>query len=421
MEKNEKQLKVAFLVETFPRLSETWLVEQIIPLLKSGIDVQIFAFRRGLDSDISDDVIKNNLLERVTYVDIPNSFPLLILGMVYHLVLLILKPDILRRILKQIRMDGLREMIRPIYWCSTFSESLNTCDIVHCHFGKMGVRYLILKDLLGLTQPFVTTFYGQDSSKYIQQKGRDVYARLSRECSMTLTMTEEMTNRFRSMGFPKDRVRTHYTAVRIDQYKFNRRTYSTGETFMIAFVGRFVEKKGIPDLLSAVHAVVESGQKIELHIFGGGNDDALNRQIAELVERYSLGDKVVFYGMTSHSDVIEAFAKMHLLVQPSKRALNGDTDDLPFVLLEAQACGLPVISTYHVGIPDGVKDGVTGFLVPEGDYMAVAQKILYYINNPDTVSTMSVAAREFIETNFSIHTFNEKLVRIYEEIIAKRI
>jgi colanic acid/amylovoran biosynthesis glycosyltransferase len=351
-------LSVAFFIGVFPKISETWFIEQVTSLIDLGVDVRLFAFERGTAADVSDKVHAYRLLERTTYLDIPKKHSDRLFGAAAALLQVIIRrPRAIPRIFAQSRGKGVSSFLKYLFWARPLLGKIERYPIVHCHFGMIANRYLILKDVLDLRQPFVTTFYGQDSSKYIKAKGVHVYDRLKRECALILTMTDEMTERLVAMGFPHGRVRTHYTGIVLANYTFTERVYVSPQPFLIAFIGRFVEKKGIPDLLRAFSFVIEKNPQAELHLFGGGDDAALNAEIDRLVREHRLELKTVFHGLTPNVRVLEELTRMHLIVQLSRTATNGDTDDLPVALLEGQASGLPAVTTRHVGIPDGIEDG----------------------------------------------------------------
>jgi colanic acid/amylovoran biosynthesis glycosyltransferase len=182
------------------------------------------------------------------------------------------------------------------------------------------------------------------------------------------------------------------------------------------FVGRFVEKKGIPDMLRAIALVTKRHKNILLHVVGGGGTSEFHAEIERLTTELGISTAVKFYGMKPHAEMLEMLKDVDLMVQLSKTAPDGDTDDLPFVLLEAGESGLPAITTRHVGIPDAIKDGETGLLVPEGDYRAAAEKIVYLIEHPECVSAMSLAVHKFVDTTFGLARLNKRLFDLYSSL-----
>ena len=105
---------------------------------------------------------------------------------------------------------------------------------------------------------------------------------------------------------------------------------------------------------------------------------------------------------------------------PSITASNGDQEGIPVVLMEAQATGLPIISTYHTGIPEVVIDGKSGFLVHEKDVDALAEKLEYLIKHPEIWPEMGRYGRKHVEEKYDIKKLNQQLVKIYQNLIEEK-
>lgn len=411
--------KVAFIVGAFPSNKMNWLTEQVTSLIDLGVDIQIFTLFRGDPDQLAERVQKYRLLDRTIYMDVPVSrirrwilFPFMFMRILF------LQPKTLWRILSL--RTGIALSVQYFFRIAPLVGVIEKYPIVHCHQGMIANKFAAIRDIMKLKQPFLTTFYGQDSSKYIKAKGPHCYDYLIQNQEMLLVMTEEMKERMVAFGFPSSKVKVNYTGIIIGDYQFVPRKYKAGEKFKIIFAGRFVEKKGIPDVLRCFARVLARHPEAELHFFGEGDEEEYNAEIDATLHELKLGHEVVFHGMVLPENLHRALLEMHLMVQLSKTAKNGDTDDLPVVLLEAQATGLPVVTTKHVGIPDGVEDGKTGFLVDEGDYMAAAEKICSVIEHPELLEQMSCRARTFMEEKFDIVEIDKKLITLYEEIEAKK-
>ena len=106
-----------------------------------------------------------------------------------------------------------------------------------------------------------------------------------------------------------------------------------------------------------------------------------------------------------------------ILLAPSITAHDKDQEGIPVVLMETMAMGLPIISTLHSGIPELVQDGISGYLVPERDVDALAEKLNYLIEHPELWSEMGKAGRAFVEENFNIDKLNDRLVEIFQSLL----
>ena len=119
----------------------------------------------------------------------------------------------------------------------------------------------------------------------------------------------------------------------------------------------------------------------------------------------------------THEKIFDYMSKSHIFLAPSITSESGDQEGIPVVLMEAMAHRLPVISTYHSGIPELVINGKTGFLVKEGNVREIVEKIKFIISNPNFAKNIGVEARKFVERNYSIDKLNDDLVKMFEKII----
>ncbi len=139
-----------------------------------------------------------------------------------------------------------------------------------------------------------------------------------------------------------------------------------------------------------------------------------------MVENLHIKGYVKFLGAVEQNEVPRLYQKAHIFILPSITADNGDQEGIPVVLMEAQATGLPIISTYHTGIPEVVVDGKSGFLVPEKNVDALAEKLEYLIEHPEIWPNMGQYGRKFVEEHYDINKLNQKLVEIHQNLIDSK-
>jgi glycosyltransferase involved in cell wall biosynthesis len=203
----------------------------------------------------------------------------------------------------------------------------------------------------------------------------------------------------------------------INVSRFDYPNRQPGEHVRVLFVGRLVPKKGVFDVLDAFGHVIEQFPSTELRIAGDG---PLLEQAVQRVERSQLKDKVVFLGGLTQNDVIKEMKSADIFILPSKTAPDGDKEGLPVVILEAQAMGLPVVSTLHTGIPEEVLDGETAFLVPEGDVRSMADCLCRLIEEPDLRMQMGKRGREWVENRFNHKLELDNLEKIMLDVVSSR-
>lgn len=182
----------------------------------------------------------------------------------------------------------------------------------------------------------------------------------------------------------------------------------------IITIARLVEKKGIEYAIKAIAKVAENHPNIIYNIAGDG---PLRESLEKLILDLKISDNVKLLGWMTQEQVRQLYVDSHIFVLPSVTAATGDREGQALVLQEAQAMGLPVVSTLHNGIPEGVLEGKSGFLVPERDVDALAEKIGYLVENPEIWTQMGQHGRKFVEERYDIKQLNKQLVEMYEKLL----
>jgi glycosyltransferase involved in cell wall biosynthesis len=177
----------------------------------------------------------------------------------------------------------------------------------------------------------------------------------------------------------------------------------------ILFVGRFVEKKGIDSLLAAFPEVRRRVPDAELKLVGSGR---LRRSL-----RRQAGDAAItFAGRMTADAVLDEMRLARVLCAPGVRAANGDAEGLPTVILEAQACGLPVVASRSGGSAEGILDGVSGIAFAERDHCALVEALVRLLTDDAFAISAAAAARRFAETKLDMAIHTAALERFYDEV-----
>jgi colanic acid/amylovoran biosynthesis glycosyltransferase len=284
--------------------------------------------------------------------------------------------------------------------------------LIHAHFGTDGLLVLPLASALGV--PLITSLRGYDvtrSDGALLRSGRPIWMRyalgkkrLQHGGALFLAVSDALRERAIAGGYPEARTLTHYNGVDLDRFHPD---VTPREPGLVLHVGRLVEKKGTRVLIEALARVGD----MRLIVIGDGPlRTALERQAREL------GERVRFLGELPSDEVAQWMRRASVLAAPSLTAADGDAEGLPNVVVEAAASGLPVVGTRHSGIPEAIDDGVSGFLVPEGDAEALASRLAEVLGSESLRREMGVAARRLAERKFSRQMLTEKLESIYDEV-----
>lgn len=322
MQRNKR--KIAFIVREFPIISETFIISQVTDLIDREIDIKVFSFEKGDKENVSRKFDEYNLLERVHYLNTPGNYVKRFLFAIPKIVhIFFTRPVLLFKMFNLNKKYGRNALsLQLLYWIEPFINK--KFDLIHCHFGNAANDFLIIKEILGLRQKIVTTFYGFDVSLFFKQKPANYYDKLKEVSSLFLVMSRNMKERLVEKGFNQNKIRILPVSIDVESYPYNKRIFHDGELFKIVSVGRFVEKKGFDDLLRAIAIVKEKSKRLfRCYIIGNGT---LKDELFNMTERLNLNDVVEFKGYMKVEDIINYFLNVHLFVQPSKTARNGDME-----------------------------------------------------------------------------------------------
>ncbi|MBN1874743.1 MAG: glycosyltransferase [Anaerolineae bacterium] len=301
---------------------------------------------------------------------------------------------------------------------NSFTEAAHKeqVQLFHAHFGPSAVTFLPLCRQLNL--PLIVAFYGYDVTSLPLQDAdyrknlQDVLA----YTSFSLAMSHDMRERLIELGCPEHKVVIHHTSVDVNKFAY-RVVRENPEPVRILTICNYVEKKGLPYLIQALALVKKHSPRVELRIVGRPHEENnIVREVDRLIRDLSLDDTVVQAGYVPFETLPDEFANADIFALPSVTAADGDQEGIPTVLLEAQACGLPVVSTWHAGIPDAVLDNETGFLVPERDVTQLADRLLQLIKDSRLRERMGRCGRNYVEQEFNIVRQIERLENIYDSI-----
>lgn len=287
-------------------------------------------------------------------------------------------------------------------------------NLLHAHFSADGVSALPLASATRL--PMIVTLHGNDVTTteraYRQSVVGQIYLlkrkRLWRKASAFLCISDFIKEKAIEAGFPEHKLRVHYIGVDLELF---RPPTSDQQRSTVLFVGRLVEKKGCTYLIQAMQEVQERFPSAKLVVIGDGPE----RPQLE-AQATALGLLCQFKGPQPGSAVREELCSARVFCVPSVRARTGDSEGLGIVFAEAQAMGVPVVSSSHGGIPEVVCNGITGLLAPERDHAQLAQHITRFFADETFWEDCRRNAVKWISANFDIRRQTSILEEIYEEV-----
>lgn len=406
-------MKIAFLVGEFPTVSQTFVLNQIVGLLDLGHDVQVFASKSGGSSKIHDNYKKYDLSRKTHYYRIPKNKALRILKALFFIIKFSpSNPKAIFRALNLLRYGKQAGSLSLLFMSIPLLER-GPFDIIHSQFGTHGLFAVSLNQILSRQCKLVTSIRGYDVTVFLK-KYPGVYHELFREGDLFLPVCEFLKGRLIREGCEEKKIVVHYSGIDCSKFEFVQRKRMLSEPVRVLTIARLKEKKGVGFVIEAVSRLLSRGEKIEYRIVGDG---PLREDLQQFIESMGIEQHVKLLGWKTHEEVKMLLEESHVLVAPSLTSESGDQEGIPNAIKEAMATGLPVISTYHSGIPELVTDGLSGLLVPERDAAAIADALAYLISHPEVCEEMGQAGRRQVERKFDTNALNKELEELYLRVM----
>ncbi len=409
-------MRIAIIVHKFPLLSETFILNQITGLIDRGHEVHIYGHRLNNNDTgkMHPSVEKYHLLASTYYTpQLPaNHLWRVIKGLGLIFANFHKAPLVLLRSLNFFRYGRQAISLRLLYLIIPFLDK-KPYDIIHCQFGTQGNDGMIFRAIGAVKGKLITSFRGYDISWFVKAQGEDVYNGLFLQGDFFLSNCEFFRQRAIKLGCDENKIVVHGSGIDCSRFEFKARKPHADGKVRIATTGRLVEKKGIEYGIRGVAKLAKVHKNIEYNIIGDG---ILKEHLQQVINELDVADKVKLVGWKNQREIIEILDNTHIFIAPSVTASDGNQDAPVNTLKEAMAMGLPVIGTLHGGIPELVQDGISGFLVPERDADAIADKLSYLIEHPEIWEQMGRLGRAYVEEHYDMNKLNDELVEIYRQV-----
>jgi colanic acid/amylovoran biosynthesis glycosyltransferase len=289
----------------------------------------------------------------------------------------------------------------------------NKISLLHAHHGQLGILLLPFKDETKL--PLVTSIRGRDATMANQPIGYlENMKMLFERGERFFPVCNYLADRLVAWGCQPEKIRVLYGGVDLDQFHYQAPNLESSSQNILS-MGRLVEKKGHHILMQAFQKIREKFPNATLTIIGGG---AMEEQLRSLAVQLELGESFRLLNHLHKSQVREQMAKADLFVAASLEASNGDVEGIPNVLKEAMATGIPVVSTYHAGIPELITNDKEGVLVPENNVDALASALEWMLENRALWPFYSTNARAKIEQAFDLNQQLLQQAKYYDELLG---
>lgn len=284
------------------------------------------------------------------------------------------------------------------------------CALLHVFFGNVAVHMLPL--LRRCPVPAVISFHGSDVAGSMASAGySEAVAELFGLATVVPCRSNQLVSRVVRLGCPE--AKTCLMRTMLPDLPFTRRDPPVDEAWQIVQAARLVPKKGFA---TALHAFAAFGRQYPKATFVIAGDGPMEAELRKLTNELGINGRVRFAGFVSQDALQELFSGSHIFLHPSETAA-GDVEGVPNAMLEAMACGLPVVATRHGGIPEAIEHGRNGLLCAERDADGVAAALLRLANDAVLYRTLTQQASASVHEQFA----KERQVAAIEEVYGDAI
>lgn len=396
--------ELAYLFERFPSFTQTFCYREITELRRQGVAPAIFSVRRPVDEPAQD--WDEAIVGEVQYFP-PDE------QLVREVDRAVRKGSLPEVALREITAWGRKTDFLRLYQAAHFGprlQSLGVCHL-HVHFAGLAAR----------TAYWIHRFFGIGFS--FTAHANDVFAPKPFEVSLgeivgaarAIVVVSDFGVRFLQEKFPHQAAKMHRVYNGLDLESFRQADFAESPSRIIS-IGRLMEKKGFHDLIEACRLLEAAGVEFRCEIIGEG---PLEPELHEQIRAAGLTEKVVLSGALPQGEVVNRLARSALFVLPCVAEASGGMDNLPTVLMEAMAAGLPVVSTALGGVPEMVHEGVTGLLVPERDPSQLADAMAQILNNREFARSLGEAGRQLAADLFAIEKTTLSLRALFRQVTAR--
>jgi len=391
--------KVGFILKGYPRLSETFMAQEIYLLEQKGLELEIYSMRAARDK--ARHPVHDKIRAKVTYLPEDGflrteilrpalrafrKFPLASLGALAHALWFSLR----RR-----TRSPLKRLVQAGWLIDQKQLALgSSVRHLHSHFVHAPTEMAFyLARITGLT--YSISAHAKDIYTSSEQEIRE---RVSAS-QFLMTCTKFNHQKIQEIVGPKHKEKVHevYHGVDLGSFRQEKVAVAQFPAPRLLTVARLVDKKGYDDVLRALALLKARGLGLSYDIYGSGEE---KEPLAKLVAELGLGAQVKFHGSVTQPVVVAAYREGGVFVLGSRETGNGDRDGIPNSMAEAMSMELPVVATIVSGIPELVEHEVTGLLAPQRDPAALAQAIERLYREPNLSLKLGQAARKKVAQVF---------------------
>jgi colanic acid/amylovoran biosynthesis glycosyltransferase len=412
MNPSNRNIKVVFVLDSFPNNSESFILNQILGVKKVGCKVAIFVNKlNDIEQSIYKKQIQEHNLLSLIHKRTNHVFSSNLLKLITTLKLLVLNTKLLPVFLNLLKVRR-REKFKVMRLLVDL-KNLRDADVFHIHFANNGLFLKNFKNLnfLKTNTRVITNFHGYDAH-YCDENllyKKKVYSEILDLSSSILVNSSYLKAKVLTLGARADKIKI--LPIPVDTSKFVFKNKIPDSTISLITIGRIIKLKGHVYGLNTVKVLKEKGFDVRYTIIGEGGYKPF---LKWFIKRYNLEHNVFLEGSKTQKEVVKHLHKNDFYLGTSIITKNNNAEAFGVVTAEAQATGTPVVAFNTGGVSETIKNGFTGYLVNNKDYYQMALRIIELKNDADKYSIFSKNANLFAKEKFESKKLVKKLMSIYE-------
>ncbi|WP_185985074.1 glycosyltransferase [Aureimonas mangrovi] len=411
--------RLPVVVKGYPRLSETFIAQEILALEQAGFEIDIWSLREPTDTDRHE--LHRRIRASVRYLpEYLYRAPRRVLAGLLQARRLPGFGAFLHTALRDLRRDPSPNRLRRIGQAAVLARELDP-ELAHIHVHFLHTPGSVARYAALLRQgTFSFSAHAKDIWTTPEWERREKIA----DSGWGVTCTKQGYEELRRLSPSGEPARVQLAYHGLDLRRFpapplrSARRDGTDplDPVRIVSVGRMVAKKGFADILEALSRLPADQHWRFVHVGSGELKDELKAQ----AERLGLADRIEWRGSQPQDEVVAALSEADLFVLACREGDKGDRDGLPNVLMEAASQELALVSTNYAGVPEFIRDGQNGRLVPPADASALAQALEALIADPAARERLGEAAFRRLRDEFSLDGGIATLVGLLDASLARR-
>ena len=284
-------------------------------------------------------------------------------------------------------------------------------ELLHIYYGHKARKYLPIVEKWG--GPLLVSFHGVDVAKNEDKSAyAATFAELFQYSAVVVARSQSLLDRLVLMGCPSEKLRLNRTPIPMDHLQPFERTAPEDGAWRFVQACRLISKKGLFTTLTALKSVVGRWPKTQFIVAGEG---PLKAKILEAASEAGLANNIQLVGWLDQSSLLALYRSAHLFLHPSETTGSEDQEGIPNSMLEAMATGLPVVATFHGGIPEAMESGRDGLLVPERSPAELAEALLRIMGEEKLLGRFSREAAATVRNRFELRSSLNALEAAYDE------